>query len=38
MVWPTVSAVRDSNEGWFAGCSIPGAQTIRVLVPVPGIP
>ena len=25
VVWPTVTAVRDSNEGWYAGGSIPGA-------------
>ena len=37
VVWPTVSAVRDINEGWFAGCSIPGAQTIHLLVLVLGI-
>ena len=24
VVWPTVQSVRESNEGWFAGCSIPG--------------
>lgn len=24
IVWPTVEEVQNSNEGWFAGCSIPG--------------
>ena len=25
VVWPTVEEVKNSVEGWFAGCSIPGA-------------
>ena len=34
-VWPTIDGVRESNEGWYAGCSIPGEGETARLLPHP---